>query len=110
MKCCLLTASQDSRGRPLRRGHTDPNGNPCCLRESVERLPSQPRYPKVCAQRPQFGYSPRPSSSASLPSMKTFLCSHLDSTHNPGILLLAGPLEQSNTSRIQQRSEQIESN
>src|ERR1700719_974257 len=36
-------------------GITDPKGNPCCLRESVERLPTRPRYTKVRARSANVG-------------------------------------------------------
>src|SRR5580692_1277656 len=34
---------------------TDPKGNPCCLRESVERLPTRPKYSKVRALSANVG-------------------------------------------------------
>src|ERR1700751_1713523 len=34
---------------------TDPKGNPCCLRESVERLPTRPRYSNVRALSANVG-------------------------------------------------------
>src|ERR1700722_3009896 len=36
-------------------GITDPKGNPCCLRERVERLPTRPRYTKVRARSANVG-------------------------------------------------------
>src|SRR5271156_748280 len=36
-------------------GITDPKGNPCCLRESVERLPTRPRCTKVRARSANVG-------------------------------------------------------
>src|SRR5271170_5421942 len=36
-------------------GITDPKGKPCCLRESVERLPTRPRYTKVNARSANVG-------------------------------------------------------
>src|SRR6266849_6774451 len=37
------------------KGITDPKGKPCCLRESVERLPIRPRYTKVRARSAKVG-------------------------------------------------------
>src|ERR1700683_1341931 len=36
-------------------GITDPNGKPRCLRESVERLPTRPRYTNVRARSAKVG-------------------------------------------------------
>src|SRR5580692_8275345 len=36
-------------------GITDPKGNPGCLRESVERLPTRPRYTRVRARSANVG-------------------------------------------------------
>src|SRR5271156_4647721 len=36
-------------------GITDPKGNPSCLRESVERLPTRPRCTKVRARSANVG-------------------------------------------------------
>src|SRR5260221_2644189 len=45
-------------GRPLSSspyGITDPKGNPCCLRESVESVPIRPRYNKVRTRSANVG-------------------------------------------------------
>src|SRR4051794_31962273 len=36
-------------------GITDPKGNPCCLRERVDRLPMRPKYTKVRARSENEG-------------------------------------------------------
>src|ERR1700719_2233268 len=70
-------------------GITDPKGNPCCLRESVERLPTRPRCTKVRARSANVGSpiagwllaAPEP---ACFPAVdEDILCSHMDSTHDP---------------------------
>src|ERR1700722_7393677 len=71
-------------------GITDPKGNPCCLRESVERLPTRFRYTKVRARSANVGSAiadrllaaPEP---ACFPAVdEDILCSHMDSTHDQG--------------------------
>ena len=45
-------------GRPCSSnpyGITDPKGSPGCLRESVDRLPMRPKYPKVRARSENEG-------------------------------------------------------
>lgn len=45
-------------GRPASSspyGITDPKGNPCCLREMVERVPIRPRYTSVRARSANVG-------------------------------------------------------
>src|ERR1700722_7628896 len=71
-------------------GITDPKGNPCCLRERVERLPARPRCTKVRARSANVGSAiaggllaaPEP---ACFPAVdEDILCSHMDSTHDQG--------------------------
>src|ERR1700733_13190106 len=81
-------------------GITDPNGNPCCLRESVERLPTRPRYTNVRARSAKVGsaiagcIAPEP---ACFPAPdEDILFSH----HEFGRFLCPGCLGQINTPRL----------
>src|ERR1700727_2091024 len=88
-------------------GITDPKGNPCCLRESVERLPTRPRYTKVRARSVNVGSAtagwllaaPEPACFPAVDEDIPVLRYGFDTWS--GILLLPGSLEQANTSRLE---------
>src|ERR1700719_1213459 len=87
-------------------GITDPKGNPCCLRESVERLPTRPRYTKVRARSANVG-SATAGWLLAAPEPVCFPVVNEDIPVLPhgfgtgsGVLLCPGSLEQANTSRL----------
>src|ERR1017187_665939 len=83
---------------------TEPNGNPCCFRESVERLPTRPRYTNVRARSANVGSAiagctaPEP---ACFPAVdEDILFSHRGFGTRSEISLVSWLLEQINTSRL----------
>src|SRR5580704_18919661 len=73
-------------------GITDPKGNPCCLRESVERLPVRPRYNKVRARSANVG-SATASWLLAAPEPACFPVGNEDIAFPPTITALASILE-----------------
>src|SRR5580704_11314264 len=87
-------------------GITDPNGKPCCLRESVERLPIRPRYTKVRARSANVG-SATAAWLLAVPEPACFPAGNEDIAALPhgfgqsGISLVPRVVEQANTSRLE---------
>src|ERR1700723_947011 len=88
-------------------GITDPKGNPCCLRESVERLPTRPRYIRVRARSANVGSAtagwllaePEPACfpvvSEDIPLLRYAFCTE------SGILMCYESLNQASTSELE---------
>src|ERR1700722_589228 len=88
-------------------GITDPKGNPCCLRESVERLPTRFRYTKVRARSANVGsaiagWLPAAVEPACFPAVDEDIPA-LPHGFDAGseILLLPDPWKQANTLRLE---------